>query len=96
MSLLTLKLALKKYVKNEIKIKYPNDLYINGKKISGILNEIIFFNKKRFLVIGIGVNISNNPIIENYPTANLNQFSDKKISKFSILNNIKNTYKYKY
>ena len=91
-----IKSILKKYVTSDIKIKFPNDLLIKGKKICGILQEIIIHNRKRFLILGIGINISSNPQIKNYQTANLNQFSIKKISKLIIFNNIKKTYEQKY
>ena len=38
-------------------IKWPNDIYIKGKKIAGILIENDVFNKT--LVTGIGININN-------------------------------------
>ncbi len=37
------------------KIKLPNDIYYNNKKIGGILIE----KKAQFVIIGIGVNINN-------------------------------------
>ena len=38
------------------KLKWPNDILLNGKKVSGILSELINFNEgpKRF-IIGIGI-----------------------------------------
>ena len=45
-------------IKN-IKIKLPNDVYVNNKKICGILIETIFIaNKLKALVIGIGLNLN--------------------------------------
>lgn len=45
-------------IKN-IKIKLPNDVYVNKKKICGILIETIFMaNKLKALVIGIGLNVN--------------------------------------
>ena len=44
-----------------LKVKWPNDIYINDKKISGILIESQIFNKKiKQVVIGIGLNINQN------------------------------------
>lgn len=43
----------------EVKIKWPNDLVINGKKISGILTEMSAEkNKIRYCIIGTGINVS--------------------------------------
>ena len=49
--------------KQKINLKFPNDILLNGKKICGILQELITLNKKKFLIIGIGVNIVSNPDI---------------------------------
>ena len=53
-------------------IKSPNDLLINKKKISGILQETISkFQVKEFIIVGIGINLIKSPKIKNYPTTNL-------------------------
>ena len=67
-----------KFIKKKIKIKMPNDLMINKKKVCGILQEIIFYKNKKFAIIGIGININNSPNINNYPTTYLNFFTKKK------------------
>jgi BirA family biotin operon repressor/biotin-[acetyl-CoA-carboxylase] ligase len=47
----------------QAEIKWVNDLYLNGKKICGILVEGTGLENSRFMIIGIGVNIST----ENFP-----------------------------
>lgn len=43
-----------------IGIKWPNDVQINGKKVSGILPEAVWDNDKLLgLVLGMGVNVRN-------------------------------------
>lgn len=42
-------------------IKPPNDLYLNGKKIAGILTEVISAGPKMRLIVGIGLNVLNHP-----------------------------------
>ena len=49
-----------KYAENLIKIKWPNDLLIKNKKISGILIETVDLGSKVGVVIGIGVNVHMN------------------------------------
>lgn len=42
----------------EADIKWPNDLLINGKKISGILMELVFSPTGCFVILGIGLNVN--------------------------------------
>ena len=48
-----------KYNSNDVKIKWVNDIYIDGKKVCGILTEgAINSNKKLdYAVVGIGINV---------------------------------------
>jgi len=46
-------------IKEDIKLKWPNDIILNGKKLGGILCE----NYGDYTVIGIGLNISNNILL---------------------------------
>ena len=56
-----------------IQHKWPNDLLIGGKKISGILLEAggVAGNKLDWLVIGLGVNIVSHPEQALYPVTDL-------------------------
>ena len=49
--------SLKKFTQNQVGIKWPNDLLIEKKKISGILIETIDLNNQVGVVIGIGINV---------------------------------------
>ena len=66
------------------KIKWPNDILVNNKKICGILSELFFDSEKNaFIVIGCGINLNNtefNPEIEEL-AASYYLESDKKIDK---------------
>lgn len=44
----------------DAKIKWPNDIIVNSKKISGILSEFVVSDNNKYLIIGIGFNISYN------------------------------------
>ncbi len=48
-----------KYNKNDVKIKWVNDVYIDGKKVCGILTEGAINSNKMldYAVVGIGINI---------------------------------------
>ena len=72
--------------KKNINLKFPNDIFINGKKICGILQEHIVSNKKEFLIVGIGVNINSNPQInEKYKATNILKETEKKPTIKEIL-----------
>tara|TARA_B100000315_G_C14454067_1_gene530552 strand:- start:218 stop:802 length:585 start_codon:yes stop_codon:yes gene_type:complete len=67
--------------KKNITFKWPNDIFVNKKKICGVLQEIITSNKEKFLVIGIGLNIVSNPIIKTKYQATNILFESKKKPK---------------
>ena len=87
-----IKKALQNFSNKKINIKYPNDLIIMKEKICGILQETIFNKNKKFLIIGIGVNINGSPKIKNYSTSYLNNYSTVKVNKLIVSNHIKNVY----
>ena len=86
---LLVKKILSKYIKKKITYKRPNDLLISKKKISGILQEIIVFSNKKFLITGIGININRNPIIKNYPSTNMCELTKKSITKAKVEKDLK-------
>jgi len=86
---LLVKKVIGNYYKKKIIIKKPNDLLINKKKISGILQEIISKSDNKFLVVGIGINLVKSPKIKNYPTTNLSELVNKPIDKRVIEENLK-------
>lgn len=42
----------------EAKIKWPNDVEVNGEKIAGILTETVQWDHKRAVICGIGLNVN--------------------------------------
>ena len=82
-------MILKEMPKKKISFKKPNDLLIDKKKISGILQEVISINDNKFLITGIGINITKNPNIRNYPATNLQEITKKSISKLSVEKKLK-------
>ncbi len=81
--------TLKTVIKKNISIKYPNDILINSKKICGILQEIIKYNNKHFIIVGIGINIVGSPKINKYQTTYLNKHLNRNVSKYKIFFKIK-------
>ena len=86
---LLIKKLLKNYYKKDITFKKPNDLLVQKKKICGILQETISILDKKFLIIGIGINIKKSPKIKNYPTISLYELINKTINKTEIENKLK-------
>ena len=71
--------VIKHFCNKNIKLKFPNDIFVNGKKICGILQEVITSKDKNFLIIGIGINIVSNPNInKDYKATNLLLETKKK------------------
>ena len=101
---LIIKNILNEYSKFEVKIKWPNDLLIKSRKVCGILQELIKFDKKNFLIIGIGINTLKSPNNKKFKSISLLECSDKVINNYQILKNLKKNYelsnwrywKYKY
>ena len=64
---------IKKICKNKnVNLKFPNDILLNKKKICGILQEVVTFQKNQFLIIGVGLNLEKNPKIKKkYKATNI-------------------------
>ena len=86
---LLVKKLISNFYKKKITFKAPNDLLINKKKISGILQEIIIKDDKKYLIVGIGINIVKSPNINKYPTTNLLEVVGKKIDYKKMVNQLK-------
>tara|TARA_B100001142_G_scaffold310162_1_gene343369 strand:- start:103 stop:660 length:558 start_codon:yes stop_codon:yes gene_type:complete len=89
---LLVKKLLSNFYKGKISIKKPNDLLINKKKISGILQETLSKSGKKYIIVGIGINLIKNPSIKNYPTTNLLELINLKINSNNASTKIKKIY----
>lgn len=75
-----IKNAIKELYGYELKIKEPNDLLLNGKKICGILTECSSMNNKvNYILIGIGFDV--NEEIFNEELRKYSNFSKKRIQE---------------
>lgn len=93
---------LKEYGINNCFIKWPNDVYVNDKKICGILLEAVTKNEMECLIIGIGLNVNQKVFEGEYlrlPTSiykELNKEIDLNELKLKVFNNLeKNLFKLK-
>lgn len=85
--------ALTRAVKNltgvSPKLKWPNDLLINNKKLAGILTELNSdMDRVKFIVIGIGINVNTSP--SQLPTiaVSLKSETKKDINRAQLLQEI--------
>jgi len=79
--------------KGTVNLKFPNDIFLNGKKVCGILQELITLKDKKYLIIGIGLNIIDNPsIIGKYKATNILFETKKKIKIQEIIKRINFSY----
>ena len=83
------------YYKKKIIYKKPNDLLIDKKKICGILQETLIKLDKKYLIVGVGINLIKSPYIKNYLTTNLKELLNKKVSKIKIENQLKKIFELK-
>jgi len=57
------------------KVKWPNDILINDKKICGIISEIYNKNNEIFIITGFGINIISSPEVSDYETTYVNKYN---------------------
>ncbi|QTA37672.1 biotin--[acetyl-CoA-carboxylase] ligase [Thermosipho ferrireducens] len=78
---------LKKYGINA-RIKWPNDIYVNKKKLCGILTEAVYKGELEAVIIGIGLNV-NNEIPEHLKNTaiSIKQLIERRINPLRFLNN---------
>ncbi len=80
---------------DKLKIKWPNDILINNKKVAGILLQSIQIKNHQYIIIGVGVNVINctqNTVYlstslcnEGINLPNYNKLFDILINKFDQL-----------
>ena len=80
---------LKRYIKEKINIKWPNDINIIDSKIAGIMTEIMDSNSQKYIIIGTGINILKSPKIQNYQTCCLNDYNTDNKYEDMLFNMIK-------
>ncbi len=84
---LSVAVALNKLYKIKAKTKWPNDVLINNKKISGVLVEFIAeFDLIDKLILGIGVDVNSQPKFKN--STSLSVLMGDKVDRAKLLNRI--------
>lgn len=81
--------AVKEITDLDLKIKWPNDIFIQNKKLGGILIELnAEMDQTRFIIIGIGLNVNNDKkdLINN--AASLKEYKKDDINRIILLQEI--------
>lgn len=87
--------VLSKYITN-ISIKWPNDIYVNGLKICGILTEgVTLSNQIEAIIVGIGLNVNGTIYPEDIKnnTTSLKLLTKKTYNRKRLLKKIVKTFK---
>jgi len=67
-------------------VKWPNDVLVDGKKISGILSEMeAEIDRVSFISIGIGINVNNDPTLHEPMATSLKKVLGKEIPRKEVL-----------
>lgn len=84
---------LEEYGLKNLSLKWPNDIYVNGNKICGILLESVSKQEIECLIIGIGLNVNQKEFVGDYlikPTSMINELN-KDIDLIELKNKIFNS-----
>ena len=79
----------------KVKLKWPNDIFIEDKKVGGILIESLHQDSSDVCLVGVGINFLNSPENLNYKTTYLKKYNkeiDKNIFIHNLYKNILNSY----
>ena len=67
-------------------VKWPNDVLVDGKKISGILSEMeAEIDRVSFISIGLGINVNNDPTPYEPMATSLKKILGKDVSRIEVL-----------
>lgn len=86
----TIVMYLNEEQRENIKIKWPNDIYYNDKKIAGILIEnSLLANSVEYSIIGIGLNVNQSTFPRNLPQAiSINKITNRTYNLQDVLNDL--------
>jgi len=81
--------TLQKHADPEIRIKWPNDIYINGKKVAGILIENTLRDERiQSTVIGIGINVNQSAFDGNIQATSLKNVAGTEFELMAIIDRL--------
>lgn len=82
---------LQQYLTKKCDLKWPNDILLSGNKVAGVLAESSACNS--FWIVGIGLNLHPDPVIENappkpFPATSVHLWTKQKVTRTSIIHAI--------
>ena len=83
---LSLSRVIRRTLNLDASVKWPNDLLLEGKKLVGLLSEMETRGDMiRHLLIGIGVNVNNDPTNDTFEATSLKNVLGKSVSRRELL-----------
>ena len=83
---LTLARVIREMFQIDAAVKWPNDILVDGRKISGMLSELeAEADRVLFINIGMGINVNNDPSAAEPGATSLKKISGREISKKMLL-----------
>jgi len=83
---LTLARVLRELFQIDAAVKWPNDILVDGRKISGMLSELeAETDRLLFINIGMGINVNNDPSGVEPGASSLKKITGREISKNMLL-----------
>jgi len=78
--------TLRKMFEIDAMVKWPNDILIDGRKVSGLLSEMeAETDRVRFINVGVGINVNNDPTVIEPMATSLKKILGRKISRRELL-----------
>jgi BirA family biotin operon repressor/biotin-[acetyl-CoA-carboxylase] ligase len=83
---LTLARVIREMLHIDAMVKWPNDILVDGRKVSGMLSELEAEADRVFFInIGIGINVNNDPSEAEPGASSLKKISGREISRKDLL-----------
>jgi BirA family biotin operon repressor/biotin-[acetyl-CoA-carboxylase] ligase len=77
----------------DARLKWPNDVLVDGKKLSGMLSEMeAETDRVSFISLGIGINVNNTPDDVSPPAISLTSLLGRNVSRIVLLSRFLDTF----
>ncbi len=69
----------------KVKVKWPNDLWVEERKLGGILTEAVRYQGKLWIILGVGLNVNSAPGQGASPRISLKEATNCSWSRLGVL-----------